>query len=188
METLKVRNMLKLDQPSTGISRVRHCVVFRGILAAIILIFYATPALARPHLAGGNINSLSATDAPGLGDTVQITSLVQATSKIQNSNLYYTITIGSTLVATHTTTPPKFEIGDTFSDSWSISNSSFPSIGTYSVTLCWSTGNSQNCDIDSATTTFYSVPTLGWGYVTLGGAIFGYWLWTRKADFQRVHT
>jgi|LGVF01.2.fsa_nt_gb hypothetical protein len=186
METLKISNMPKLDQPSTGILRIGHRVAFRGILAAILLIFYATPALARPHLAGGNILSLSATDAPGYGDTVHITSLVQATSKIQKSNLYYTITIGSTLVATHTTIPPKFAIGDTFSDSWNISNSSFPSVGTYSVTLCWSTGNSHNCDIDSATTTFYSVPTLGWGYVTLGGAIFAYWLWIRKADFQRV--
>jgi hypothetical protein len=154
--------------------------ILRIGLALSLLFLVNQPVYAYPRLAGGTILSLTASDAPGHGDTVNIASQVRADTKIQNSNLYYEITIGATLVTTHETKPPSMQIGDTFSDSWSTSNSGFPSIGTYTVTLCWSTGNAHNCDITSGSTTFYSVPTLGWPLSLIGVAILGGWLWKRR--------
>jgi hypothetical protein len=154
-----------------------------GIGAALILMLFAVPALAQTSK--GVITGLTASDASSQGSSVNVHSSERADVKISNSNLYYQIFApdGVTVVATHTTNMPNMRAGDTYSDSWSTSNASFPSIGTYTVRLCWSTGNSQNCDIDSASTTFYSVPSLGWFFSLVALALVGVWVWQRRHEF-----
>jgi len=154
-----------------------------GISAVAIFALLAVPAFAQTSK--GTITSLTASDAPNQGDSVRVRSGERADVKISNSNLWYQIFApdGVTVVATHTTNMPKMKAGDTYSDSWSTSNSSFPSIGTYTVRLCWSTGNSHNCDIDSASTTFYSVPSLGPFFSLIALALVAFWIWRRRRDF-----
>lgn len=156
------------------------------ILVLFLSLCVVSPTLALQASTKGTILSLTATDAPGQGDTIVIASTVRADTKIANSNLYYVIFAPDnvTVVATHTTILPKLEVMETFNDSWSTTNASFPSIGTYTVDLCWSTGGSQNCDIDQATTTFYSVPTLGPFLGTIAALMIGLWLWKRRSDFN----
>jgi hypothetical protein len=50
------------------------------------------------------------------------------------------------------------------------------------VTLCWSTGNAHNCDIDYAETTFYSVPTLGLWLSMAGAALIGWWIRSQRRE------
>ncbi len=154
-----------------------------GISTAAILMLLTVPALAQTSK--GVITGLTASDASSQGSSVNIHSSERADTKISNSNLYYQVFApdGVTVVATHTTNMPNLKAGDTYSDSWSTSNASFPSIGTYTVRLCWSTGNSQNCDIDSASTTFYSVPSLGWFFSLVGIALVVIWVWRRRREF-----
>ncbi len=133
----------------------------------------------------GTITSLTASDAPDHGDSVRVRSSERADGKINSSNLYYTIIApdGVTVVATHSTTMPSMKAGDTYNDSWSTSNSSFPGVGTYTVNLCWSNGGSQNCGIDSASTTFYSVPSLGWFLSLVALVLIAIWVWRRRHEF-----
>lgn len=134
----------------------------------------------------GRILRLTASDAPNLGDSVVISSLVEALDEIKRHNLYYVVRAPSgTVVATHRVELPEMEEGDTYSDSWSISNSSFPETGTYTVVLCWNKGRRGNgCNIDRAETTFYSVPTLGWGLTAVALGLLGVFLWRRREDFR----
>ncbi len=153
-----------------------------GITTLTIAFLIAAPVWAA---GSGTITSLTASDAPDAGDSVRVRSNVRADGKINSSNLYYVIYApdGVTVVATHTTNLPNLKAGDTFSDSWSTSNLSFPSIGTYTVSLCWSPGGSHNCSIDSATTTFYSVPSLGPFLSLVALALVVFWIWRRRHDF-----
>ncbi len=153
------------------------------ILALVLLLGVMSPAWARPMFDPlGVILSLGATDGPNPGDTISISSKVEATDKIEQSNFLYQIYApdGVTIVETHKTELPRFDAGQTFSDSWSTSNSSFPSTGTYTVKLCWSTGNATNCNIGQAQTTFYSVPTLGWFLSAFGLGLVALWLWRQR--------
>jgi hypothetical protein len=68
--------------------------------------------------------------------------------------------------------------GQIVNDAWSTSNT--PETGTYTVTLCWSTGASTNCNIASASTSFYSVPTLGRVLGLTGGALIAIWIWGNR--------
>jgi hypothetical protein len=146
-------------------------------LAAALLV---VPALA----AGGSINTLDITDASQPDVTLTISSTGTAASKISNSNLYYTITSpGNAIVASHVTSLGSMSDGDTYTDSWTASNSGWPR-GTYTLTLCWSTGGSHNCNIDSASSTFYSVPALGWELGLTGLALLLYFLWRRRKEFK----
>ena len=134
----------------------------------------------------GTIVALSATDAPNPGQTITISATLSATATIPNSNVYYQIIApdGVTVVATHTTSIPSMQAGDTIGDSWTTTNTSFPTAGTYTLIACWSTDNAANCDIDQKTTGFYSVPTLG-GWLSLAGlALLAWFLWRRRADFR----
>lgn len=160
-----------------------------GVLALFLALLFVVNVRAEPYRAStGTITRLVAKDAPDQGDKVVVYSTVRADDRINNSNLYYEIVApdGFTIVATHTTLMPRMNRGDTFDDSWSTSNRSFPSIGTYTVTLCWSTGKAQNCDIARARTTFYSVPSLGWGLSMVGILLLAVFLWSRRADFNGV--
>jgi hypothetical protein len=159
------------------------------VLFTFISFAHIMPAFAAPLMAhDGTILRLLATDAPGYGDMVSVSSQVRANRRISRSNLYYEIFApgGTTIVATHSTSLPRMRPGDVYNDSWSTSNSSFPSVGTYTVILCWSTGTSHNCDIDRAQTTFYSVPTMGWGLSLVGLILLFIFLWSHRERFDHV--
>jgi hypothetical protein len=51
------------------------------------------------------------------------------------------------------------------------------------VRLCWSTGNSQNCDIDSASTSFSSVPSMGPFFSLAALVLLAIWIYRRRRDF-----
>jgi len=162
--------------------------VWRWLLSALLLLLALQPApVWAEHGGRGHITTLSASDAPAPGQSITITATVQVdVKKTSNSNLYYQIFApdGVTVVATHTTNLPSLDIGQSFDDSWSTTNSTFPSSGTYSVTACWSTGNSSNCGIHQATTTFSSVPSLGWLAGGFGLALLAVFLWRRREQFS----
>lgn len=156
-----------------------------GTALGVLVLTVVFPAGAAPTRANtGTITSLIGSGAENPGDPILISSQVRADSRVTNSNLYYEVFApGGVLVDSHQTNPPSFEPGDTFSDSWSTSNT--PSSGTYSVTLCWSTGNAKNCDISSATTSFYSVPTLGTALTGLGALLLAGYLWHNRRLFYQ---
>ncbi len=153
------------------------------LIAAVTAWLSVTMALAAST---GTITALSATDAPNPGQTITISASLSANSQINNSNLSYVIVAPDnvTVVATHITSLPSLQAGDTFNDSWTTTNSSFPSVGTYTLRACWSNGNSTQCQIDQKTTSFYSVPTLGGWLSLVGLALLGVFLWRRRADFR----
>jgi hypothetical protein len=161
--------------------------MFRISIRLSLIALALTLVVVVPVWAAGSgaITSLTASDAPDYGDAVHVASSVRADAKINSSNLYYRIYApdGVTVVASHTTTMPSMSAGDTYSDSWSTSNSSFPSVGTYTVHLCWSSGGSQSCGIDARTTTFYSVPSLGLFFSLVAVALLALWIWRRRRDF-----
>jgi hypothetical protein len=138
----------------------------------------------RVHAAGGRILTLNAWGgwAPDTPVTVQAT--ISADSKISNSNLYYTISLGGTIYATHTTNESSMAMYETRNDQWETTNTGWPE-GDYTVTICWSTGNSQNCNIDgpkSVVTHF--VPTLGWELTLAAAAVLVFGLWRRRKEFD----
>jgi hypothetical protein len=158
----------------------------------IRIVFFATLmvlAIPIPVLAaGGSILSLTASGGSTPNSTITIQSTVRATNNIKNSNLYYTITgpgADSTIRATHRTSPGHMNPHETFSDSWATTNTGWP-MGDYTLTLCWSTGNLSTCDIDYATTTFYSVPTLGWTLTLIALILLLGWLWHRRKEFEPI--
>lgn len=160
-----------------------------GILLLIITLTLQAPAFASPHQANsGVVLRLTATDAFDPGDIVTVSSRVRADSRVNNSSLYYEIIAPdeTTVVETHTTSMPRMHAGDVHDDMWSTSNESFPEVGTYTVTLCWSPGGSHNCTIASAETTFYSVPTLGWSMTMFGVILLAVFLWSRRDQFDRA--
>jgi hypothetical protein len=132
----------------------------------------------------GSIQSLTAVGAAQPGDPIDVTSTIAATDRINNSNLYYELTDPSgAIVDTRQTDPPHLAAGETFSDSWAHTNPALT--GIYTVSLCWSTGNSHNCDIDFKTSQFSSVPTLGWPLTIVAGGLIALWIWRRKEAWAR---
>jgi hypothetical protein len=162
---------------------MRKTIPFLLVLTLLLLI--PSPVLA----AGGNILSLTASGGSTPNSTITIQSSVQATKRINSSNLYYTITgpgSDTTLRATHRTRVGRLNNSQTYSDSWTTTNNGWP-IGNYTLRLCWSTGyTSSSCDIASATTTFYSVPTLGWTLSFIALVLLLGWLWRRRKEFEPV--
>lgn len=153
--------------------------------AAIALLLAAPLGGARAQANIGTITSLVGTGAGTPGDPIQISSSIRADSAIQNSNLLYKLysPSGALLLTRKIGAPNNMDAGDTFSDAWSYSNP--PSTGNYSVTLCWSTGNAENCDIASSSTGFYSVPTLGWILSVISLALLAVFLHRRRREFAR---
>ncbi len=149
-------------------------------LIALALAF--GPAVAAGE---GEILSLSAIGASNPGDPIVINSSVRAIDRINSSNLSYTLSAPSgAVVAQRTFDPGRLDPGQVVNDSWSTSNT--PETGTYTVTLCWSPGSSSNCGIASASTQFYSVPTLGWAFSGMGLALIGLFLWRNRKQFAKV--
>lgn len=157
----------------------RTHIVSLGILA---LLLFAPSGVA--YAADGSIQSLVASDAPQPGDTFTVTAVLNVTGKINNSSLYYQIIApdGQTVLLTHTTELPSLE-DETYTDTWNADNSSFLSTGDYTVVLCWSNGGSQNCQIASKSTAFYSAPALGFWFGTAALGAIGMLLWRKRADF-----
>ncbi len=128
--------------------------------------------------ASGTVVSLTVSGGGNYSETITINATVQAQGKINNSNIYFEIRDpNGTVVATNSASPPAMNDGDTFSYSWNSNNGGYPSMGDYTVSLCWSTGNSHNCNISSATTGFYSVPTLGTPLTVVAVLLVGGWFW-----------
>src|SRR5574337_2138763 len=100
-------------------------VVTAGAAVGAVALLMAAVALAGST---GTITALSATDAPNPGQTVAISASFLASAKITNSNVYYELIApdGVTVVATHSTSVPGLQVGDTFNDSWTTTNTSFP--------------------------------------------------------------
>jgi hypothetical protein len=156
------------------------------------------------------ITELAATDAPSIGDTVTVTSEVENLigRDINDSYIEYVIWWDSdgsgtfdagdiyiddtgmpvtwdgtsTVTVTHTTTNVDVPGKSTENDSWDIANTHFPNQGTYQVTATWydSTGTIV---IDEETTSFYSIPALGWPLFGLTTAGLAWFLWRRREHF-----
>ncbi len=174
--------MNRLRQSDRTISLDRRGSLIRAMSLVSLLLFMGSAGLALA--AGeGHVQSLSATGGNNYGDTITVSSVVVADQKIQNSNLYYEILDpGNNVVATDNgPSVPALEAGDSVSYSWASNNASYPSIGTYTVTLCWSPGKSLNCSIAQASYQFFSVSTLGDGLfiaLIIGAALLAIWLVT----------
>jgi hypothetical protein len=159
-------------------------------LKRLPLLFFGALALFLIAANSGNIISLTANGGANPGEDITISAAIQATSGINNSNLLFTMYApDGAVVASHKFNGvPRMDDGDTFSYSWVVNNGSFPAIGNYSLTLCWSTGNAENCDITSATTTFYAANSLGI-MLAVGMSIFVGLVWWKRNDlFETVKT
>jgi len=152
----------------TQSTRNRICLVLVSLLALLNI------------AAKGTVTSLSASGGGNFNETITINATVRADAKVQNSNIYFEIrTPNGTVVATNSTSPPSLDAGQTFSYSWSTNNGGFPDMGNYTVTLCWSPGNSNNCGITDGpiSTSFYSVPTFGGPLSLLALILVAGWFW-----------
>lgn len=157
------------------------------------------------------ITALTATDAPGVGDEVAVSSSVvnRNTSPITDSIMTYVIWWDSNgdgifgagdiyigpgggpvtwngtdpIDPTHITYDIDVTGGGTWTEPapWTMPNSQFPNQGTYRVTSVWRT--QSGIEIDRATTELYSIPTLGWPLfgLTVGGAAIALWRRRRTA-------
>lgn len=163
------------------------------------------------------ITALSATDAPRAGDEVAVTSSVvnHNSVSIANSTMTYVIWWdsngdgtfsagdtyidgigmphvwdGAAAVSTHVTAGITVAPGGTWSEStpWTVRNTDFPSQGAYRVTATWTTAS--GLVIDTATTQFFSIPTLGWLLfaVLIGGAAYAMSRRLRMAGGERPCT
>jgi hypothetical protein len=151
---------------------------------ALILSLLVSAFPGRVLAAGGRIITLNAWGGWASGTPVNVQSTITADSKIANSNLYYTISLGGTIYDSHTTPLTAMAKNETRNDAWETVNSGWPE-GDYTITVCWSTGNSQKCDIDGPrTTTVHFVPTLGWGLSLAGLAFLFYFLWRHRKEFE----
>jgi hypothetical protein len=127
----------------------------------------------------GTVLSLSVSGGSNYNDNLTISATVRADSKINNSNFYFEVRApDGTVVDTHTFDLPSLEDGDSYTYSWTSNNGSYPSQGNYSVYLCWSNGNGQNCVNGESTTTFYSVPTMGTALAGVALVLLAIWLWS----------
>jgi len=154
------------------------------------------------------ITALSATDAPGIGDDVAVTSSLanHNTAAITDSTVTYVIwwdadgdgSFGagdiyiddtgapviwdgvSPVTATHVTASVDVAGGGTWTEAgpWTVSNSQFPNQGTYNVTATWT--ESDGTYIDDATTQFYSIPALGWPLFALLASGLAALMWRRR--------
>lgn len=135
-----------------------------------------------------DITALSATDAPGVGSDVAVTSSVEnfIGKPINDSTMTYVIWWdengdglfgagdtwidgagaphtwdGTSAIQTHVTGAIDVTSNGMWTDAgWTVNNRRFPHQGNYNVTATWRTATGQVIDIK--TTQFYSIPALGW--------------------------
>jgi hypothetical protein len=156
----------------------------KQISLAVILSLLMTLVPNLVLAAGGRIITLNAWGGWAPDTPVTVQSTVTADTRINNSNLYYTISLGSTIYATHTTPLSRMAANETRNDQWETVNTDWPE-GDYTITVCWSTGNAQNCDIDGpVSVTVHFVPTLGWGLTVAALAILVFGFWRRRKEFE----
>lgn len=153
------------------------------------------------------ITALAATDAPGVGDEVALTSSVRndLTRAIGDSVMTYVIWWdtdgsgsfnagdtwidsagaphvwdGATAVSSHITSGIDVPGGGTWTESvpWTVDNHLFPNQGTYQVTARWT--ELSGCLIDTATTEFFSIPALGWPLTALVAIVGIVLVWRRR--------
>ncbi|MDZ4179388.1 MAG: NEW3 domain-containing protein [Coriobacteriia bacterium] len=156
------------------------------------------------HDAG--ITALSATDAPGVAQSVGVTSSVtnRGSQPITGSTMTYVIWWdsdgngvfgagdlyigadgqsyiydGSSAVNTHVTNGINVAGGGTWSEPapWQINNAGFPNQGTYRVSATWTTASGMV--IDERVTEFYSIPAMGWPLFALALAAGLAFMWRR---------
>jgi hypothetical protein len=152
---------------------------------AVILSLLLTLVPARVLAAGGRILTLNAWGGWAPGTPVDIQATVSADTDINKTNLYYTIALGGTIYATHTTSLPAMKMYETRNDQWETTNTGWP-MGDYTITVCWSTGNSTNCNIAGPVSTVtHFVPTLGWGLTLIAMGILVYGLYRRR-EFEPI--
>ncbi len=162
------------------------------------------------------IISLMATDAPNLNQDIFVDSTVtnNCEQTITNSIINYVIWWdsngneefdagdtyigsdgnpytwdGTSTVSTHETTGVNVPTGGTWSDpGWTISNSNFPYQGTYKITATWKT--QSGLLIDEKTTSFFSIPTLGYPLLFALIGMGSYLLYRKREEvdflFKRV--
>ncbi len=156
----------------------------RTRLYVLLISFFTLLTIAANN---GTISSLSVSGGANLNDTITINATVLAQDNISNSNLYFEIRDpNGTVVATNNASVPSMNNGDNFAYSWTSNNASYPSMGNYAISLCWSTGNAQNCNISSANTSFYSVPTLGVPLSLVALFLVGAWFWHVRGKLTRA--
>jgi hypothetical protein len=166
---------------SRGIITMRRF-VSTGLILSLLLALAPRTVLA----AGGRILTLNAWGGWASGTPVDVQATIFADSKINNSNLYYTISLAGTIYATHTTPMTPMNQYETRNDQWETTNTGWPE-GEYTISICWSTGNSTNCNIDGPKTVVtHFVPTLGWGLTIVTVGILAYGLYRRREQFEPV--
>ncbi|MBN1438601.1 MAG: hypothetical protein JW929_04250 [Anaerolineales bacterium] len=137
-----------------------------------------------PALATGYIFTLNAWGGWAPDTPVTVQSTIYTDDNLGPSNLHYTISLGSTIYATHTTNLPRMNRYETRNDQWETVNSGWPE-GDYTITVCWSTGNATNCNIAGPLSTVrHFVPTLGWGLTAAALGILLAGLWHRRKEFE----
>jgi hypothetical protein len=139
--------------------------------------------------AGGSIASLTVSGGQEYGQMITVYAAGRAESKINNSNFYFEIRApDGTVVDTATHGLPRLEDGDSYSYTWTSNNTAYPVRGDYTVFLCWSPGNSTNCQIASATTSFYSVPTLSIGLIAVAALLIAWWIWVMRRRWHAARS
>lgn len=139
-------------------------------LIVALLFFLLHPVYAAGD---GAILSLTAND----GEIITINISVQANGRINNSNLTFNvISQDGVIVDAHRYSVSRMESGDTLIYSWTSDGSAYPNLGAYTLQACWSTGQSQNCNIAVASTIFYTADSLGpmlyIGLALIGAIVF----------------
>jgi hypothetical protein len=153
------------------------------------------------------ITSLSASDAPSIGDVVLVDADLEngGASAITSSTLTYTIWwdsdgdgvfdagdlymdesgtsqtySGSGSVVSHETTGIAVAAsGGTWSETtWAMSNTGFPNQGTYKITATWTSSTGDLIDVK--TSEFYSIPALGWPLAIVAAVVGAAFMWRRR--------
>ncbi len=170
----------------SGVGRFSNLnLAWRRITRAFVALFVVFVLLTASSLVmaanGGTIISLTASNA---NPSDVSATLLAGSVKINNSNVTFQILdSSSSLVGSYGPISVTLLAAQSTVVSWS-----WPVSGTgpYSVTACWSRGVSTKCNLDTKTTSFSAVPTLGPLFMIVGAVFVGAWL-LRFRRQQRMH-
>jgi len=125
-----------------------------ALMLALVLIVDAA--------SNGTIQSLTASGGAYPGDRIEIHASFLAGQRINNSNVIFQIVSSNgVIVDAHSYSMPRMQSGETANYSWTSDSTAYPYIGAYTLQVCWSAGGSTNCNIDAASTVFYTADSLG---------------------------